>query len=201
MSARLDGLFGGGAIHVEIDLSALLFGFHSGAYVWSTVAPGDLETAGHALSLHPETGSAAAVTGAASPMAVVNYRDTEEPYRFVTTKVGALPAVRQAEVVPVLLRVEQAGTRCGATGRGSRRAGSAGARGPDDERDHEAEEAQDADDHQHLGRQRHGPRVLHAAGGEQVADADQRHAQRGDPQEHEHRSDREDEGGRTRELV
>ena len=111
VSARLEELFGGGAIHVEIDLSVPLFGFHAGAYVWLTVAPGDLEAVGHALSLHPETSFAAAVTGAANLMAVVNCRDTEELYRFVTTKVGALPAVRQAEVVPVLRRVKQAGTR------------------------------------------------------------------------------------------
>jgi DNA-binding Lrp family transcriptional regulator len=87
------------------------FGFHAMAYVFLTVPPGELEATGHALSLHPETAFSAAITGAANLLAVVNCRDTDELYTYVTTKVGALPAVRQAEVVPVLRTVKQARSR------------------------------------------------------------------------------------------
>ena len=110
VSARLDELLRSGAAHVEVDLAPEQFGFHSSAYLWLAVAPGDLHAAGEALSRHPETSFAAAVTGATNLLTVVTCRDSEELYHYVTTKVGALPAVRHAEVVPVLRRVKQAGT-------------------------------------------------------------------------------------------
>ena len=43
-------------------------------------------------------------------MAVVTCRDAAALYTYVTTKVGALPAVREVEIVPALRRVKQAGT-------------------------------------------------------------------------------------------
>ena len=111
VSSRLEALLGSGAVHMEVDLAVGHFGFHSMAYVFLTVPPGELEATGHALSLHPETGFAAAISGTSNLLAVVNCRDTDALYRYVTTKVGALPAVRQAEVVPVLRSVKQARTR------------------------------------------------------------------------------------------
>jgi DNA-binding Lrp family transcriptional regulator len=110
VSSRLDALLGSGAVHIEVDMAVGHFGFHALAYVFLTVPPGELEAAGRALSAHPETAFAAAVTGAANLLAVVNCRNTDELYAYVTTKVGALPAVRQAEVVPVLRTVKQAAT-------------------------------------------------------------------------------------------
>lgn len=41
----------------------------------------------------------------------VTCRSVEDLYTFITTKVGVLPAVHQVEVVPVLHRLKQAGTR------------------------------------------------------------------------------------------
>jgi len=111
VSARLAELLDGGAVYIDIDLAPEQFGFHGSAYVWLTVAPGELEETGRTLSLHPETSFAAAVTGAANLMTAVTCRDADALYRYVTTQVGALPAVRQAEVVPVLRRAKQAGTR------------------------------------------------------------------------------------------
>jgi len=108
VSARVDELLATGAAQVEVDIALERFGFHAMAYVWLSVAPGELESTGHALSLHPETSFAAAT---ANLMTAVNCRDAEELYAYVTTKVGGLRAVHQAEVVPVLRRVKQAGTR------------------------------------------------------------------------------------------
>jgi DNA-binding Lrp family transcriptional regulator len=111
VSTRLDALLSSGAVHIEVDLAVRHFGFHAMAYVHLTVPPGELEATGHALSLHPETAFAAAVTGPANLLAVVNCRTTDDLYTYVTSKVGALPAVRQAEVVPVLRTVKQARSR------------------------------------------------------------------------------------------
>jgi DNA-binding Lrp family transcriptional regulator len=111
VSARLDELFASGAARIEIDLAPGQFGFHAVAYLWLTVAPGELEATGQALSLHPETAFAAAVTGTANLMTAVTCRNADALYTYVTTKVGALPAIRQVEIAPVLRRVKQAGTR------------------------------------------------------------------------------------------
>jgi len=74
------------------------------------VAPGELEETGRALSRHPETSFTVAVTGRANLLTAVICRDTDALYTYVTTKVGALPAVSQTEVVPVLRQVKQGGT-------------------------------------------------------------------------------------------
>lgn len=111
VATRIEQLFTSGALQVELDVALGRFGFHAMAYVWLTVAPGDLEATGHALSRHPETSFTAAITGTSNLMVAVNCHDTDALYNYVTTKIGALPAVGQAETVPVLRRVKQAGTR------------------------------------------------------------------------------------------
>ena len=111
VSARLAELLASGALHVTTDLAPGLFGFHAIAYLWLTVTPGDLHQTGQALSLHPETTFTAAVTGTANLLVTVTCRDLGALYAFVTAKAGPLPAVRQVEVVPVLHRLKQAGTR------------------------------------------------------------------------------------------
>ena len=113
VSARLDELLGTGTLHTEVDLAPRLFGFDAAAYLWVTVAPRDLARTGRALSLHPETGFTAAVTGSANLLLAVNCRDVDALYDYVTTRVGGLPEVRSAEVVPILRRIKQAGTRVG----------------------------------------------------------------------------------------
>ncbi len=111
VSARLDELLSARAVRVELDLAPPQFGFHAVAYLWLTVAPGELEATGAALAVRPGTTFAAAVTGTANLLVAVTCRDADALYAYVTTEVGVLPAVRQVEVVPVLHRLKQAGAR------------------------------------------------------------------------------------------
>lgn len=111
VSTRLDELLTGGALHVAVDLAYPQFGFDAAAYLWLTVTPGQLTTIGDALAQHPETTFAAAITGSANLLVTVTCRTLEDLYHYVTTKIGALDAVRQVDVVPVLIRLKQAGTR------------------------------------------------------------------------------------------
>ncbi|MFD4605708.1 Lrp/AsnC family transcriptional regulator [Streptomyces sp. NPDC058464] len=111
VSARLEELLAAGALRIAVDLAYPRFGFHSPAYLWLTVAPGRLNATGEVLSAYPETTFAAAVTGSADLLVTVTCRTMDDLYSYVTTKVGALDAVRQVDVVPVLRRVKQAGTR------------------------------------------------------------------------------------------
>ncbi|MGW3283047.1 Lrp/AsnC family transcriptional regulator [Streptomyces sp. NPDC001002] len=111
VSARLEELLAAGALRVAVDLAYPRFGFHAPAYLWLTVAPGRLNATGETLSAHPETTFAAAVTGSANLLVTVTCRTMDDLFSYVTTKVGALEAVRQVDVVPVLHRLKQAGTR------------------------------------------------------------------------------------------
>ncbi|WP_369374362.1 Lrp/AsnC family transcriptional regulator [Promicromonospora sp. Populi] len=111
VSDRLTELLASQALHVAVDLAYPRFGFHDAAYLWIAVAPGRLAATGDALSAHPETTFTAAVTGSANLLVTVTCRTLEDLYTYVTTKVGALDAVQQVDVVPVLRRLKQAGTR------------------------------------------------------------------------------------------
>ncbi|MGI5461060.1 Lrp/AsnC family transcriptional regulator [Streptomyces sp. CA-249302] len=111
VSSRLEELLRGRALYLAVDLAYARFGFHAIAYLWLTVNPGSLRTTGEALSRHPETTFAAAVTGSANLLVTVTCRTTDDLYAYVADAVGALPAVTQVDVVPVLRRLKQAGTR------------------------------------------------------------------------------------------
>ncbi|MFC9843738.1 Lrp/AsnC family transcriptional regulator [Streptomyces sp. NPDC060223] len=111
VAARLEELLAAGTLRIAVDLAYPRFGFHAPAYLWLTVAPGRLSATGEVLSAHPETTFAAAVTGSANLLVTVTCRTMDDLYSYVTTKVGALDAVHQVDVVPVLHRLKQAGTR------------------------------------------------------------------------------------------
>jgi DNA-binding Lrp family transcriptional regulator len=107
---RIDQLHAARALYFDVDLDLERLGFTSMSYIWVTVAPRDLEAVGRALNAHAEVAFCAAVTGSANIVLAVVCRDSADLYRYVTTKIGALEAVRQIETSPVLRRVKQAGT-------------------------------------------------------------------------------------------
>lgn len=111
ISTRLDALLSTGTLQVKTDLSPAQFGYHTSAYLWLTVAPSHLAATGTEASLHPETTFAAAVTGTANLLVTTTCRTDSDLYAYVTTRIGALPGVHQAEIVPVLHRLKQGGTR------------------------------------------------------------------------------------------
>jgi DNA-binding Lrp family transcriptional regulator len=111
VSARLDELLLSGAVYVGVDIAPATFGFDVTAYLWLTVVPGKLHSVGKKLSLLPETTYTAAVSGPANLMVTVACQDLADLYTLVTEKIGALSAIRQVEVVPVLRRFKQGGTR------------------------------------------------------------------------------------------
>jgi len=111
VSARLEELLDGQALRLAVDLAYARFGFHTTAYLWLTVSPGRLRETGDTLSRHPETTFAAAVTGSAGLLVTVTCRTMDDLYTYVTDRIGVLPAVTLVDVVPVLHRLKQAGTR------------------------------------------------------------------------------------------
>jgi DNA-binding Lrp family transcriptional regulator len=107
---RIEALQASGAIYFDVDLHLDQLGFTTMSYIWVTVAPRDLAATGDALAAHPEVAFCAAVTGSANLVLSVVCRDSAGLYRYVTTRLAALDAVRAIETSPVLRRIKQAGT-------------------------------------------------------------------------------------------
>ncbi|WSP95769.1 Lrp/AsnC family transcriptional regulator [Streptomyces sp. NBC_01233] len=106
---RLERLRELGALFFDVEFVPTLFGYEAEATVVLTVPPARLAQVGAALASHREVPFAAAVTGAASLMAVVVCRDTDALYTYLTERIGAVDGVGQVEVIPALRSVKRAG--------------------------------------------------------------------------------------------
>lgn len=106
---RLERLRDLGAVFFDVEFAPALLGYEAEATLVLTVPPARLAQVGAALASHREVAFAAAVTGAASLMAVVLCRDTEELYTYLTERIGAVEGVGQVEVIPTLRSVKRAG--------------------------------------------------------------------------------------------
>ncbi|MFJ9770767.1 Lrp/AsnC family transcriptional regulator [Kitasatospora sp. NPDC101157] len=100
-----------GVLYLDIDCDKRLLGVGTRTLLWLSVAPPHLEPAGRALAGHPEVAFAAATTGPTNLYATVVCADQRALYRYLTTRVGALPGVLQVETAPVIRTVKQAASR------------------------------------------------------------------------------------------
>lgn len=106
---RLERLRDLEALFFDVEFVPALFGYEAEATLVLTVPPARLAEVGAALASHREVAFAAAVTGAASLMAVVVCRDTEALYTYLTERIGAVDGVGQVELIPTLRSVKRAG--------------------------------------------------------------------------------------------
>ncbi|MFE9635344.1 Lrp/AsnC family transcriptional regulator [Streptomyces sp. NPDC006463] len=106
---RLERLRDLEALFFDVEFVPALFGYEAEATLVLTVPPARLAEVGAALASHPEVAFAAAVTGAASLVAVVVCRDTEALYTYLTERIGAVDGVGQVELIPTLRSVKRAG--------------------------------------------------------------------------------------------
>lgn len=97
-----------GVLYLDIDVDLRLFGTGTRTLLWLSVAPADLERAGAALAGHPEVAFAAATTGPTNLYASVVCANQRELYRYLTTRVAALPAITRIETAPVIRTVKRA---------------------------------------------------------------------------------------------
>ncbi|MGW2254739.1 Lrp/AsnC family transcriptional regulator [Kitasatospora sp. NPDC001660] len=100
-----------GVLYLDIDCDRSLFGLGTRTLLWLSVAPAYLEQVGEALAGHPEIAFAAATTGPTNLCASVVCANQRELYRYLTTRVAALPAVTHVETAPVIRTVKRAGAR------------------------------------------------------------------------------------------
>jgi DNA-binding Lrp family transcriptional regulator len=110
VARRVANLRASGLVFFDVDLAIQLLGFRTMAHLWLTVAPADLAEVGETIARHPEAAGVSAVTGTANLWASVVCRDADDLYRYVTARIGAIPAVRQLEISPTLRQIKHAGS-------------------------------------------------------------------------------------------
>ncbi|MFF7988787.1 Lrp/AsnC family transcriptional regulator [Kitasatospora xanthocidica] len=98
-------------LYLDIDCDGRLLGIGPRTQLWLTVAPAHLAEVGEALATHPEVAFAAATTGPTNIYASVLCPDQRALYRYLTTRVAALPAVTRLETAQVIKTVKQAANR------------------------------------------------------------------------------------------
>lgn len=107
---RLDQLVDAGILYFDVHYDARMFGLTTNATLWLSVAPSRLEATGLALAKHPEVAYSCATTGPTNLYAVVITTDIRALYRYLTTRIATLDAVRQVETLLELRRVKAATT-------------------------------------------------------------------------------------------
>jgi DNA-binding Lrp family transcriptional regulator len=107
---RLHDLRAGGLLYLDVDVAPEAHDLPMRTMLYLTVLPSDLEAAGQALAGHPEVPFAAATTGRTNVYATVASPDAAAFYRYLTTRVAALPGVQSVETAPVIRTVKAAGT-------------------------------------------------------------------------------------------
>ena len=107
---RLHDLRAGGLLYLDVDVSPEAHDLPMRTMLYLTVLPADLDAAGRALGGHAEVPFAAATTGRTNVYATVASPDAPALYRYLTTKVAALPGVQGVETAPVIRTVKAADT-------------------------------------------------------------------------------------------
>jgi DNA-binding Lrp family transcriptional regulator len=107
---RIDELTSAGLLYFDTEIAIEMLGFRSLALMSMSVGAADLLGTGRALAQHPEVAFVAATTGSSNLFASVVCRDSAHLFRYVSEDLGALPAIRQLEISPILRRVKAGGT-------------------------------------------------------------------------------------------
>ncbi|MBF9068347.1 Lrp/AsnC family transcriptional regulator [Streptacidiphilus fuscans] len=106
---RMAELEAAGVLYFDLDMDWRIFGIRNATLLWLSVAPAELDVTGAALAEHYEVAYACATTGPTNLHAVVLTSDVQGFYTYLTTRIAALPAVRQVETAPVMRNVKGPG--------------------------------------------------------------------------------------------
>ncbi|MEV0918286.1 Lrp/AsnC family transcriptional regulator [Streptomyces sp. NPDC049967] len=108
VARRLESLESSGALSYDIDLLPERLGYRLNATLWLRVAPARLERTGHEIAGHEEVAFAGATSGDHNVMAIVTCRDAQDFYRYLTTRLAAVPGVDAYGVSIRARRLKQA---------------------------------------------------------------------------------------------
>ena len=116
VARRLDALETSGTLVYDVDVLPERLGHHLAATLWLRVAPASLERVGEELAGHAEVAFAGAIGGEYNVMAAAVCRDAEDFYRYLTTRVAAVPGI-DAYAVSIRVRRLKAGASLISQGR------------------------------------------------------------------------------------
>ncbi|MFC4913786.1 Lrp/AsnC family transcriptional regulator [Actinomadura gamaensis] len=108
VARRLTDLRASGALFFDVEFDDARLGVTTQALLWLAVAPTELDRVGAVLAAHDEPAFVAATTG---PTNLVVHALCESPaalHRYLTRRLGELPAIRALETSPVLRTVKAA---------------------------------------------------------------------------------------------
>ncbi|MES5818493.1 Lrp/AsnC family transcriptional regulator [Streptomyces sp. RG80] len=108
VARRLADLRAGGALFLDVEVDAGQFGVNTKALLWLSVSPAHLDAVATALAGHDELAYVAATTGPTNLVAQALCRDPADLHRYLTRRLGALPAIQTLESSPVLQNLKAA---------------------------------------------------------------------------------------------
>ena len=111
VSRRIHALRAAGLLRFDLDVNAAALGFHAEARLWASVPPAHLASTGAAVAAHPEVAFCAATTGPTNLLVSAVCRDSQDLYRYLTERIGALPQIHDVQTAPVIRTVKRAGRR------------------------------------------------------------------------------------------
>ncbi|MEU7876050.1 AsnC family transcriptional regulator [Dactylosporangium sp. NPDC049140] len=91
-----------GALYFDVDVDHRALRLPMQTMLWLSVAPDRMVETGEALARHPEAVFVGATTGSTNLYAAVLCPDPAAFYRYLATRVAALPAIQHLETAPVI---------------------------------------------------------------------------------------------------
>ncbi|MFG1605035.1 Lrp/AsnC family transcriptional regulator [Actinoplanes sp. NPDC049265] len=108
VARRVYALRAAGLLRFDVDVNPAALGHRAEARLWASVPPAHLAATGAAVAGHPEVTFCAATTGPANLLMSVVCRDSRDLYRYLTDRLGALPAITQVQTAPVIRVLKRA---------------------------------------------------------------------------------------------
>jgi DNA-binding Lrp family transcriptional regulator len=106
---RLADLRARSAIFFDVEIKAALYGVTTQAFLWMAVAPADLDEVARTLATHDELAVVAATTGQTNLIAHALSTGPAALHRYLTHRLGALPAIHTLHTAPVLETLKAVG--------------------------------------------------------------------------------------------
>ncbi|HZE40996.1 MAG TPA: AsnC family transcriptional regulator [Stackebrandtia sp.] len=103
---RVHELRASGAVFFDVEISPAHFGIDTQALLWMSIPPAALDRVATGLAGHEELAVVAATTGPTNLVAQALCSDPADLHRYLTTKLGSIPAIDRIETAPVLHTVK-----------------------------------------------------------------------------------------------
>ncbi|WP_433579108.1 Lrp/AsnC family transcriptional regulator [Nocardia brasiliensis] len=95
-----------GLLRFAVEVDWRMFGLYCRAGLWMSVDPARLHAVGTELAEHPEVSGVAATTGPTNLAAGIIARDDADLYEYVSTRLAAIPGIKEIQSAPVVRMVK-----------------------------------------------------------------------------------------------